>query len=124
MSVTIKFDGIYRNKICKVNPDDIVLQGKKLKIKGVNIPIVESRLYDVFYFLEKKTRYKHGETTLILLNNGEIKYTSNVNNSSSDYYIGKILGFGTVKTINILFRNVEKTPGDDEYLIGDYQDYW
>lgn len=124
MSVTIKFDGVYRNKIRKVNPDDIVLQGKRLTIKGVNIPIIESRLYDVFYFLEKQTRYKHGETTLILLNNGDVKYISEVNNSSSDYYIGMVLGFGTVKISQTLFRNVEKIPDDDVYLIGDYQDYW
>ena len=90
----------------------------------MNIPIVESRLYDVFHFLEKKAQYKHGETILALLNNGDIKYTSNTNDSSLDYYIGKVFDFGMMKTIYTLSRNVKEIPDDDEYLIGGHRDYF
>ena len=118
MAITVEFDGRYHNKISNVAPNDIILREKSLFVKGIRIPAMEDRLYDLFYFLEAETRYKHGKVSIALLVNGDIQYQSSTSNNTADYYASKILGFGSSPAYYYLQRSSYGIPQYDEYLIG------
>lgn len=119
MAITVELDGRFRNKITKVNPNDIVLQGKRLSVKGIQIPVTEDRLYDLFFYLEKAARYKHGKVSVALLSNGDIKVNKDTSNNTADYYATRILEFGTDRNhYEMLPRRPYGVPSDGEMLIG------
>lgn len=119
MPITVEFDGRFRRIIRGVSPSDVVLRGKKLYVQGIEIPVKDDRLYDVFYHLEKETRYKHGKSIIVILVDGEIEYASTTSNNTADYYANKILGFGSNSpSYNNLPHSSGCVPKDDEYLKG------
>lgn len=123
MSVTVEFDGRYRNKFKNVSPKDVVLEGRNLSIRDTRIPVQEDRLYDLFYFLEDITRYKVGNITIVLLGGGDMQYTGRATDNTADYYADKILGFGNAKSYYYINRNIKKIPPEDEYIWGTLSDY-
>lgn len=117
MAITVEFDGRYRNKISNVSPNDIILKGKSLFVKGILIPAMPDRLYDLFSLLEKQTRYKYGKLSIALFANGDVEYQSTTSNSAAEYYADKILSAGVQRYYRGLARcNV--IPSDDVYRIG------
>lgn len=118
MGITVEFDGFYRNRFRNVTPDDIVLKGRTLTIKGVRVPVAEQRLYDVFYFLRGKTYYRHGKVTVALLKDGSIKYYCDTSNHTADYFASKIIEFGMARNYDYLPHEIKKIPDDDTYLTG------
>jgi hypothetical protein len=124
MSVTIEFDGRYRNKIKNVSPREIVLEGRSLSVRGIRIPVQEDRLYDLFYFLQGITRYQVGKITIVLLGDGVMKYTGRATDNKADYYADKILGFGTVQSYHVIYRRINEIPSHDVYIRGTMEDYY
>ncbi len=119
MGITVEFDGFYRNSFKNVSPEDIVLDGRTLIIKGTRVPVDQQRLYDLFYFLSEKTSYKHGKVTIVLLKNGDIKYLNKTSNNTPDYFAGKILGFGMMEHYDFLPHSTSEIPDDDTYMTGE-----
>ena len=123
MAITVEFDGRFRKKISNVSPSDLLLRGKQLFVKGVQIPVMTDRLYDLFYLLEERTSYKHGKICVVLCANGDIKYHSKISNFTADYYVGKVMNFGTIPDYKELHRTYGKYgPTDDEYRVGGQDD--
>lgn len=125
MAITIEFDGRFRSKISNVTPKDITLRGRILKVKNDRIPVMEDRLYDLFYFLERESRHKHGKISIALLVDGDIRYSSTTTDNTADYYADKILGYGMSPCYFFLPRRGSGIPRDDELLIGkEHELYW
>lgn len=119
MSVTFKFDGTYRNSIKNVKPEDIVLRGKILTVKGIAIPFTPNSLFNAFYTMEKEARHKLGTVYINLLKSGDIQYASDTSDYAPDYYVGRILGFGNNSPSFYTVRHVStRIPDDNEYLVG------
>lgn len=122
MGITVEFEGFYRNVFKNVSPCHIVLQGRTLLIKGTRVPVAPRQLYNLFYFLSEKTCYKHGKVVVVLLKNGDIKYLDKTNNSTADYYAGKILGFGMMEHYHFLTHGSSESseiPDESTYLTGE-----
>lgn len=118
MSVTIEFDGYFRRCFRKVLPQNISIRGKQFYIHGIPIPIAESRLYDVFFYLEKECGYKNGKVKLVLLHSGDIQYASSTTDDSIDFFLTSVFGPGA--TYYYLPKRIETIPSDDDYLVGQY----
>lgn len=119
MAITVEFDGRLRKKFTNVSPGDIVLRERSIFVQGVRIPVSDDRLYDLFYLLEKKTKYKHGKIVISLLVNDDIRYLCNTSNDTMDFYASKILGFGTTSgDYCILARHIHEIPSFGDVLIG------
>ena len=123
MSVTIKFDGVYCNTIRNVGPEDVVLEGKKLSVKGISIPITPTRLYDAFYALAEESWYKHGIVTLVILKNGELQISSNASDNAADYFLGRFFELGALPTPHRVRHRIDRVPGDEEYKTGLYVEH-
>lgn len=113
MAITIEFDGTFRKKISNVSPSDIVHKEKQLFVKGVPIPVIPDRLYDLLYLLNNKACYKHGKVCVVLCTNGDIKYHSKTSNFTADYYVGRIMNYGTIPH----YYDLDHKYGEDgEYI--------
>lgn len=124
MSVTVKVDGTFRAKIRNVKPEDVVLSGKNLSVQGVILPILPNRLYEAFFMLERVTRHKHGTLYLDILKSGDLKYATDTSDYSPDYYIGRVLGFGSnTPTFRQTIFASSRVPEDDEFLRGNTNEY-
>ena len=123
MSVTIEFDGRYQKRFKDVEPNEVVLEGRNLSIRDTRIPVPDDRLYDLFYFLEKITRYKIGKISIALLSEGEMKYTGRATDNVPDYYAEKILGFGVARDYYIIHRSIKSIPSEEEYKMGGMEDW-
>ena len=104
MAITVDYYGRFHCKISNVAPRDIILGGKILYVKGIKIPVIEDRLYDVFYFLEKEARNKYGKVILVFLENGNINYVSTTSNDKAEYYMDKVLRWGSDPIISLLHK--------------------
>ena len=120
MPITVEFDGRFRRIIRGVSPRDIVIRGKRLYVQGVEVPIKEDRLYDVFFHLESEARYKHGKSIIAILANGEISCASTTSNNTADYFADRILGFGSNNpSYSTLPHSSDRIPQEDEYRRGE-----
>lgn len=119
MSVTLNCDGTFQGKIKSVGPEDVVLRGKALSVKGVILPISPSHLYETFRVLERYTRYKHGTLYFKFLKSGDISYAVDASDDTADYYIGRVLGFGSnYPSVWTRIFASSYSPDDDEYKVG------
>lgn len=123
MSITVKFDGKFKETINGVTPPDVKIIGRKLSVKGVLIPIRENLIFQAFRVLEDATNSFCGTLYIEIRVNGEVKYCDETSNHGViDWGIGKILGFGSTKywqhISNYRFSSI---PDNDTYIEGKYK---
>lgn len=120
MSITVKFDGRYNRQFVSVSPNDITIMGRRLCIRGAQIPIEDNYIYPLFELLEKRSRRLCGKIT-IAIRNDSIEYCDKTHENYADWLLDRTLGFGVQESYWGL-RPSTYVPNKDEYREGQFTD--
>lgn len=118
MSVRIKFIGDIFGCFYDITPGCLEIHNCNLKINGTIIPVEKDRIFDLFYYLKRASRQKHGTVEIKLLAEGEIRIWSETYDTTIDYILTRIAHIGNLKEYTLLRRNITRVPDFDYYEIG------